>query len=85
MLFNLPLDLGAYFIERQGRVVIVVYSDIKLCREKILESSGINPGVCWTSMDMAEQLPYIVMVASIKTEIRKVIQIDLPLAYMYAH
>ena len=34
---------------------------------------------------MAEQLPYIVMIATIKAQIRKVIQVDFLLAYLYAH
>ena len=29
---NLPLNLGAYFIERQRLEVIVVYAYIELCR-----------------------------------------------------
>lgn len=45
MSFNLPLNLGAYLIERQRRKVIVVYPDIKLCREEVLKASGVNPGV----------------------------------------
>lgn len=45
MSLNLLLNLGAYLIERQGREVIVVYSDIKLCREEILEPSCVNPGI----------------------------------------
>lgn len=36
-------------------------------------------------MHMAEQLPYIVMIATIKAQIRKVIQVDFLLAYLYAH
>ncbi len=43
--FYLPLNLVSYLIERQRRKVIVVYTDIKLCREEVLESSGVNPGV----------------------------------------
>ena len=43
--FNLPFNLGAYLIERQRREVIVVYPDIKLCREEVLKASGVNPGV----------------------------------------
>lgn len=45
MSLNLPLNLGADLIERQRRKVIVIYTDIKLCREEILESSGVNPSV----------------------------------------
>lgn len=36
-------------------------------------------------MHMAEQLPYIVMIATIKAQIRKVIQVDFLIAYLYAH
>ena len=77
--FNLLLNLGAYLIERQGCEVIVVYTDIKLCREKALKASGVNPGVRWAGMHMTEQLPYIVMIATIKAQIRKVIQINIVL------
>lgn len=83
--FNLLLNLGAGLIERQGCEVIVVYTDIKLCREEVLKASGVNPGVRWAGMHMAEQLPYIVMIATIKAQIRKVIQIDFLFADLNAH
>lgn len=45
MSLNLLLNLGADLIERQGREIIVVYPDIKLCREEVLMTSGVNPGI----------------------------------------
>lgn len=45
MSLNLLLNLGADLIERQGREIIVVYPDIKLCREEVLKASGVNPGI----------------------------------------
>ncbi len=83
--FNLPLNLGTYLIERQGRKVIVVYPDIKLCREEILKASGVNPGVRWAGMDVAEQLPHVVMIASFKAQIREVVQVDFLLSDLNAH
>ncbi len=50
--FNLLLNLGAYLIERQSHKVIVVYTDIKLFREKVLKASGVNPGVRWAGVHM---------------------------------
>ena len=79
------MNLGAYLIERQGCEVIVVYTDIKLCREEVLKASGVNPGVRWAGMHMTEQLPYIVMIATIKAQIREVIQIDFLFADLNAH
>jgi hypothetical protein len=75
----------SYLIERQRREIIVVYTDIKLCREEVLKSSGVNPGVRWAGMHMTEQLPDIVVIASLKAQIRKVIQVDFLFPYMYAH
>ncbi len=75
----------SYLIERQGCEVIVVYPDIKLCREEVLKASGVNPGVRWAGMNMTEQLPYIVMIAAIKAQIREVIQIDFLFADLNAH
>jgi hypothetical protein len=75
----------SYLIERQRHKVIVVYTDIKLCREKVLKASGVNPGVRWAGVHMTEQLPYIVMIATIKAQIRKVIQIDFLLPDLNAH
>ena len=43
--FNLPLNLGADLIERQRHVIIVIYTYIKLCREEVLKTSGVNPGI----------------------------------------
>ena len=83
--FNMPLNLGAYLIERQRRKVIVVYPDIKLCREEILKASGVNPGVRWAGMDVAEQLPHVVMIASFKAQIREVVQVDFLLSDLNAH
>ena len=79
------MNLVSYLIERQGREVIVVYTDIKLCREEVLKASGVNPGVRWTGMDVAEKLPHIVMIAAIKAQIRKVIQVDFLFANLNAH
>lgn len=45
MSLNLLLNLGADLIERQRGEVVVVYTDIKLCRKEILEASGVNPGI----------------------------------------
>lgn len=45
MSLNLPLNLGAYLIERQRHEIIVIYTYIKLCREEVLKASGVNPGV----------------------------------------
>ncbi len=72
-------------IRRQRRKVIVVYPDIKLCREEILKSPGVNPGVRWAAMHMAKQLPYIVMIAAIKAQIGKVVQVDFLLLDLNAH
>ncbi len=83
--FDLPLNLVSYLIERQRREIIVVYTDIKLCREKVLKASGVNPGVRWASVHMTEQLPHIVMIAAIKAQIRKVIQVDFLLPDLNAH
>ena len=46
------MNLGTYLIERQGCEVIVVYTDIKLCREEVLKASGVNPGVRWAGMNV---------------------------------
>lgn len=45
MSLNLLLNLGADLIERQRGEVVVVYTDIKLCRKEILEASDVNPGI----------------------------------------
>ena len=83
--FNLPLNLVSYLIERQWRKVIVVYPDIKLCREEVLKASGVNPGVRWAGMHMTEELPYVIMIPSIKAKIRKVVQVDFLLSDLNAH
>ena len=36
-------------------------------------------------MNVSEELPHIIVITSIKTQIRKVIQVDFLLAYLYAH
>lgn len=75
----------SYLIERQGCEVIVVYTDIKLCREEVLKASGVNPGVRWTGMNVSEELPHVIMIATIKAQIREVIQIDFLLPDLNAH
>lgn len=36
-------------------------------------------------MDVAEQLPHVVMITSLKTQIGKVVQVDFLFADLYAH
>ncbi len=83
--FYLPLNLVSYLIEGQRREVIVINPDIKLCREEVLKSSSVNPGVRWAGMDVAEQLPHVVMIASFKAQIREVVQVNFLLSDLYAH
>lgn len=45
MSLNLPLNLGADLIERQRHEIIVIYTYIKLCREEVLKTSGVNSGI----------------------------------------
>ena len=83
--FYLPSNLVSYLIEGQRREVIVINPDIKLCREEVLKSSSVNPGVRWAGMDVAEQLPHVVMIASFKAQIREVVQVNFLLSDLYAH
>ena len=78
-------NLVSYLIEGQRREVIVINPDIKLCREEVLKSSSVNPGVRWAGMDVAEQLPHVVMIASFKAQIREVVQVNFLLSDLYAH
>lgn len=79
------MNLGADLIERQGQEIIVIYTDIKLCREEVLKTSDINAGVRGSGMDVSEELPHVVMIASFKAQIREVVQIDFLFANLNAH
>ena len=77
-------DYLPHLLIRNGLELIIVHSYVILRWIQILESSGIYPRIALPGVDMAEQLPHI-LVAAFEAEEGIVAKVDFPLAYLYAH
>ena len=83
-LFHLLYNYLPHLFIRNRSETIVVHSHVILRGIQILESSCIYPRIALPGMDMAKQLPHV-LVAAFEAEEGIVAKVDFPLANLYAH
>ena len=66
-LFHLSINNLLYLIKRHRLEVVVVHTYVILGRIKVLKPLGINSCVVLSGVDMAKELPYVI-VATFETK-----------------
>lgn len=83
-MFNLLVNDSLYCPKRYWGKVVIVHSYVVLCRIEVLESSGIDARIALSGMNVAKQLPNV-LITAFEAEERIVVQIDALLAHLDMH
>lgn len=73
-----------YLLKRYWGKIVIIHAYVVLCRIEVLEPTCIDARIALSGMDVAEQLPHI-LITAFEAEKREMVQVDALLTHLDVH